>query len=386
MPRKLRVLLAGPLPPPYSGQEMVNYWLLRSDLAKCHDFIHLDISNRRSNRFRGRFDLGNVYATLRPLPEYLKLLLFCRPEILHVQLARNRLGFLKSSIYILIAALFKVKVVARLGGDHFDVFWRRASRSYRLYITTVLRRIDKLIVEGEGLKRQFLNLRFPDEKLEVVHSAVDASAFGTAKEQTNGKLRVLYLGHISKAKGALDLLHSIPDVVKEIQNISFLFAGEVLKREYNLTHFDNSPDLEAEIQDTIRNHRLQDHVQFLGEIKGTEKINTLSNSDIFVLPSYSEGFPFAALEAAASGLPLIATRVGALPEVFKEGENALFVTPGDVASLANEIVKLAGDSKLRRRMGRLNRALISKRFNLQKLTKQMDLIFRAVASESQDKC
>ena len=74
--------------------------------------------------------------------------------------------------------------------------------------------------------------------------------------------------------------------------------------------------------------------------------------DVFVLPSGNEGTPVTAIEALASGCPVVATRVGGVPDVVTDGEDGFLVEPGDVDELATSMARLANDSGLRARMGR----------------------------------
>ena len=82
------------------------------------------------------------------------------------------------------------------------------------------------------------------------------------------------------------------------------------------------------------------HMTFRSPVDGHEKEALFKQSDIFILPSYSEGFPLSVLEAMSYGLPLIVTPVGALPEVLKEGENCFFVKPGSVSDLTRALTQL----------------------------------------------
>jgi len=139
----------------------------------------------------------------------------------------------------------------------------------------------------------------------------------------DGIIRVLFIGHISKAKGALDLIKSIPLVVKQLPAVKFLFAGNVIERDYNIKFVQNSTHL-CRLFWGLKD-RYPEHFEYLGVVTGKTKKELLKSVDILALPSYSEGFPFVVLEGMSAGLPVIATRVGALPEVFRHGEDIFFV-------------------------------------------------------------
>jgi glycosyltransferase involved in cell wall biosynthesis len=100
---------------------------------------------------------------------------------------------------------------------------------------------------------------------------------------------------------------------------------------------------------------ITEQCQFLGPVYGEEKKQIFMNSDIFLLPSYAEGQPVTILEAMAAGLPIIASNVGAIPDVVQDGKNGLIIEPGDIPALTRAIDQLVGDASLRHQMGRLSR-------------------------------
>jgi glycosyltransferase involved in cell wall biosynthesis len=102
----------------------------------------------------------------------------------------------------------------------------------------------------------------------------------------------------------------------------------------------------------------------LGSRDSDEIAKHLAAADVFVLPSHWEGQPIAVLEAMASGLPIMGTRVGAMPDVVRDGTDGLLVEPHDVAGLADALARLLGDEPLRREMGANARRRIEDGYDL----------------------
>ena len=96
--------------------------------------------------------------------------------------------------------------------------------------------------------------------------------------------------------------------------------------------------------------------------------------DIFVLPSLSEGLSSSILTAMAMALPVIATRVGGIPELVCDGENGLLVRPADSAGLAEAICRLAANPEERFKMGQMGRARMEKQFTLQRKIDETELL------------
>jgi colanic acid/amylovoran biosynthesis glycosyltransferase len=97
------------------------------------------------------------------------------------------------------------------------------------------------------------------------------------------------------------------------------------------------------LQRLVRQEGLENHVEFLGYGDPTLVRKGLGMADLFVLPSYSEGFPVVLMEAAAAGLPLLASRITGIPEILQEGVNGHFLLPGDPGQQARALKKLSGN-------------------------------------------
>ena len=116
---------------------------------------------------------------------------------------------------------------------------------------------------------------------------------------------------------------------------------------------------------------IEDHVTFLGYVPDEKLPNLYSASDIFVLPAIYENFPFAILEAQATGLPVISTKVGGIPEFLVDNENGFLIDAGDSAQLTQRVLALLQDPKLGKEMGMLGRKLIEEKFSWRLITSQV---------------
>jgi glycosyltransferase involved in cell wall biosynthesis len=103
--------------------------------------------------------------------------------------------------------------------------------------------------------------------------------------------------------------------------------------------------------------------------------------DVFVLPSGNEGTPVTAIEALASGCPVVATRVGGVPDVVSDGEDGFLVEPGAVEELADRLAQLAGDPALRMEMGRAGRKRMQTRYSVDRLIDDVDRLYRDLLAQ-----
>jgi glycosyltransferase involved in cell wall biosynthesis len=124
--------------------------------------------------------------------------------------------------------------------------------------------------------------------------------------------------------------------------------------------------------------RLGIGVDWRGWLQHNDVPAFLQGLDIFVLPSVYEGFGIAAVEAAASGLPVVASDVHGIPDVVSDGETGLLVPAKDASALAQAITRLVEDDALRRRLGEAGRRYVAQRYDWRANTAQMELIYESV--------
>ena len=125
---------------------------------------------------------------------------------------------------------------------------------------------------------------------------------------------------------------------------------------------------------------LQDRVLFPGYVGGVDKAQLFVDSDIFVLPSYSEGCPNALLEAMAAGLPVVVTPVGGIPDIVQEGINGLITTTRSADSVELALAKLIADPELRIAMGHRNREEAWRKYESKVVTRGLEAQYRSLCT------
>ena len=105
--------------------------------------------------------------------------------------------------------------------------------------------------------------------------------------------------------------------------------------------------------------------------------------DALILPSANEGTPVSAIEALAGGRPVVATDVGGVPDVVRDGVDGFLVAPGDVDAMADRLARLAADADLRRRMGEAGSASVRERYSVERLLDDVDRLYRSLLARTQ---
>jgi len=116
----------------------------------------------------------------------------------------------------------------------------------------------------------------------------------------------------------------------------------------------------AKLKKLVNELELEKHVEFVGKVLNEEIPEYMTASDIFVLPSLSESFSITNLEAMASGLPVVVSKVGGLPEIINDGVNGFLVEPGNAKQISEKVLLLLGDHELRETISNNNKENIKK--------------------------
>ena len=164
------------------------------------------------------------------------------------------------------------------------------------------------------------------------------------------KYLIVVVATLKEQKGHRYLVEALASVVPQNPQVHAIFIG-------------NGP-LRTELESQAKERELDKHIHFLGNRQDVPEL--LAASDLFVLPSLWEGLPMALLEAMATGLPVIATKVSGTVQVVIPDESGILVPPGDVEELAQSIGFLLHDPKRARSMGQAARQRVVKNFSAQK--------------------
>jgi glycosyltransferase involved in cell wall biosynthesis len=232
-------------------------------------------------------------------------------------------------------------------------------------------RLTSSIVVVSHAARSGLRVPYGDEKVTVIHNGIaPANTHCAARESTratlgaeDGVMLGVIVARIDGRKGHGTLLHSLR-VLKDrgLDNL-MLVIGDGADRA-------NLEGLAAKLD--LGSRRLR----FLGARRDVGEL--LNAADFFVLPSDTEGLPISVLEAMAAGLPIVATRVGGIPELIDDGEHGLLVPPGDPKQLADAIQRVIQDPLLRATLGRSAMVRAGGEFSLAATVRNYDQLYRRV--------
>ncbi len=364
----LKVLALVPLPPPYSGPEISSKVLFSKPFEKI-DLKIINVSLRKDKFKRGKITLDALFKFLFIYLKYLLFLLFYKPKFIYHCITATKIGWIRDSIIILPAILLRKKVILHMRGGHFGLFYKNLNSSIiKSIVKTCLKYSYKVIVQSESLKTQFTGI-VGEGKVEILPNTFEET-FLSINPRRNGNT-ILFLGLLTYAKGYNDLIKVAKEILEEF-DVNFIFVGERMKSETNI-FYNQITGEKLNIEPYVELHH--PNVKYIRRVYGEEKKRIFEISDIFVLPSYSEGFSMSILEAMVSGLAIITTPVGANVDIIKNFENGILIMPGDLKALKEAIVLLLKDESLRLKLSRNARNFAIENFHPNKIRKKLEEIF-----------
>lgn len=282
--------------------------------------------------------------------------LIARPRAHVLIFAGDGPSFAEKGLMVLLARALRRRVVlCPRSGMLVDDLQR--SRAYRWFIPLVLRRASVVVCQSTEWKDLFTGLvgACPG-KFVVIPNWINAEEYGPSREARELRPKqattALFLGWVERFKGIFELMEAMALRREELTGVRVVVCG-------------SGSELEA-VRRMVDERGLTDVVEFRGWVTGEAKRTALEEADLLVLPSYREGMPNAALEAMASALPVVGTRVGGVPALIDDGINGFLVEPGNAADLAAKLVLACRDPARLAAMGRAARLRVLERHDVRK--------------------
>jgi glycosyltransferase involved in cell wall biosynthesis len=228
---------------------------------------------------------------------------------------------------------------------------------------------DKVIAISEHRKR-LLEEMIAADKIVVMRNCVDVQATPCRSVVPVSNRMLLFLGSIGRRKGVYDLIEAARLLVARGLQIQIWIGGG-----------EEEEGSMARAQAKICSLGLEDTCRLLGVVGPSEKWALLCQATALVLPSYAEGLPMSVIEALAAGLPVVATDVGGIGEIVKDGYNGFLVRPGDIGALADKISLLLTDASLCSLMGGRSRQLAEAKLDVRAYVRGLVELYEALMED-----
>ena len=363
---KPSVLFVMHMPPPIHGASAMGQYIRESELINnTFDCRYIDITTAKNLEDIGKADFNKIGLFFRKMMQVVRAIYKKKPSIIYMTPCTTGGPFFKDNLMLTIAKLVALlfskksrfvihlhnKGVKTMQGD-----WKY-EMMYRFYFYQL-----KVILLGESLFQDVSKYVKREDVLICPNGIPDTNPMGE-KISSNVVPHILWLSHIMKTKGLIEYLDALR-LLKE-RGLQFVadFVGGI-----------TGEITQPEFEDEIEMRGLSDIVEYHGNKFGRKKEEYLRNSDIFVLPSYTEAFPLTILEAMQYSLPVVASNVGGISTQIEDGKNGFLLggsTPimentfrPDPNEMAAKLEQLIRNPQLRLQMGREGRLRYEEHFTL----------------------
>lgn len=261
---------------------------------------------------------------------FLKVICGEKPDLVHIHSSFGP-SFYRKIPFIYLSSLKKIPIINHIHGAEFDAFYRNASSRKQKLVRKVYAKCRMLIALSNEWKDN-LELTAEPERITVLENYCRIPDLPNEEK----KRQILFLGELGKRKGCFDIPEIYKRTVEKAGRTPLVMAGdgELL-----------------EVKALFEKKGLLDEVVFPGWVRGDEKEKLLTESGIFLFPSYYEGMPVAVLEAMAHKMAIVTTNAGGIPRLIKDGVSGYLCEPGDAEQISDALAELLMDGEKRKRFG-----------------------------------
>jgi glycosyltransferase involved in cell wall biosynthesis len=251
---------------------------------------------------------------------------------------------------------------------------RRKIRSlYDRYLAKgVMEKACKIICVSEGERRLLIDAGITPDKIVIVPDSVDILRFEGLRKGSFKKTYgikddfVLFVGRLAKNKGLEYLIEAVPEVLRYLPQTRFVLIGE-------------DEGMYEKLMGRAKVLGIERSVLFTGALDDKSVSQAYIDCEVFVLPSEFEAFGIVLIEAMAAKKPCVATKVGGMLYVVKDGKTGILVDYGDSHQLATAICELLGNEPKRMAFGFSGRELAFENFAIEKVVDRLENVYREVA-------
>ena len=230
----------------------------------------------------------------------------------------------------------------------------------------VLSKIPNIIVQTPSIKN--IISKWTKSKIHIVPSGIEYEEIKKMQSHAlpNESPDIFWVNNLQKIKGVDILIKAVPRVTKSIPTLSVCIGG--------------SGPQENELKALVKKLNLEAHVKFLGFISEEDKYQYYKACKLVVVPSRWDCQPFAPLDAAASGKPVIASRIGGIQDTVEDGKTGFLFEPENIEDLAEKIITLLKDEELREEMGKAAKEK-AKQYDWSKIAERTVDIYKEVIAD-----
>lgn len=332
------------------------------------DFLRHVATRPGKTREHARFNTQNLFYFTKHLVNWIRCLSVKDVRVAHYAITSGW-NLEKSLFFLTFAKFCGARTIGHLHGGLFIQYWHGLNPLRKWIALQQVRRLDALILLSEGWRSAVREeLRLCEGKLFVVNNPIDQEF---EENSLRGPIErdganVLCFGVMGRDKGVFDILD----------------AAQLIPKDFSLTIQLVGPEREdgvsSKVVALVKERKLEHRVKIIGPAFDCLKAKLFAEAAMFLLPSYAENFSLAIIEAAAAGLPIITTDVGATTEFFTDGNSVLLVEAGHPEQISHAICRLMKSEALRHNLGMAARKIFTERLSRHRIMDSLSTVYDRV--------
>lgn len=338
------------------------------ELKYKYNIIPFYMERKKGKENLSSLNISNIFYFIKHYLDWCCTIIIRRPKIAHFPIT-SFWNLEKSLLFLTTAKVLGVKhTIGHLHGGAFIDFWKQVSSPRRYLALKQLKKLDVFIVLSESWKLNVIKyVGIEERKIKILYNLIDRefeSHFRNYERDYGDKGKVTFLGFniMDSRKGLFDLLEAV-NLINNKTSFGVILIGD--ERESGIFEKTNK----------IIQEKGLININMISGVWSAEKIKWFENTDVLILPSYIENFPVVVLEAACAGIPVIASRIGALPDIFTHDKDILFIDSGNIRQLIGFMERLIFNNNERKRIGENIKNTFNRELTGIKIIDQLDAIY-----------
>jgi glycosyltransferase involved in cell wall biosynthesis len=271
-------------------------------------------------------------------------------------------SLLRKILFALTCFVLRRTYIMHIHSGAFPQYCTGLPRAVFLLVRFVLGNAARVIVLSEYARDTLIStgLATPEKCRLVYNGIADPLTTGAIRRETMPPVSITFLGKLCESKGLITLFEALSALPRTVPPYTLFVGGN------------GDASVFSEL---VQKYGLGDVVDYKGWVAGESKLQLLTDTRIFVLPSYSEGFPVAIVEAMAFATAIVSTRIPGVIDAIRSGQDGLLIEPGDVDRLRAVLLLLLSDQVMCQRFGASARQRFLDKFTIQRTARSLALIY-----------
>lgn len=280
-----------------------------------------------------------------------------RPDVFHLTTSYDR-AWGRDELFLEIAGLFGAAAILNIRGGDFGRFYGEQTESRKAKILRTLKRCAAVVVVTTETKQFLQSLGL--KNIHVIPNCIDIRELDTSRRDLNDWL---YVGWVTPAKGLVELL----DALRMSPQARLTLVGPIVE---------GNGMSRAEIQGLLEDEAVAQRIRHIPGAPQEQARAFCRQHGVFVFPTRRDGFPNSVLEAMEAGMPIVSTAVGGIPDMLRDGIDALLVPPRDAVALARALATISHSSSIAERLAAAARSRVEEHYSTTAVARRWFELYR----------